>query len=425
MDRSVETAEHIVALPRKLEKACLTVIGMLSATILLKVAGIQYLEIIEILLFLYLLTRSARTAWRIEMSRFLLRLGWKYALFLAVAAIGVALSFTRPTYLTTARIYGLGYISISRATELVCGVTALITLAEVFRRDPRKCFFTMKVYFWTGTISGLVAIPQAILAADHRGAGFFNEGGPYGLYMISVLLVGMALRAFAIGPGRTVLTAALVFDLVALTSAASKAAFAAIAVLFIIQVAIAAGVKQRIVALGVMMLGVILVASFTNVVKGTATYLATSDSYVQLSQLRPTDYNLVVGRVAGLYFVPRMIAQHPWLGVGWGNYGLVRNAPEYRGDSVWVSVNDLPSLGLYGLAAEIGIPLTLFLIYLLFLPAAAVRRLTTWRIVANLALLQPIVHLFGAQLNLTYPWIVSAFALGIAGLQPPSRNRAV
>ena len=33
--------------------------------------------------------------------------------------------------------------------------------------------------------------------------------------------------------------------------------------------------------------------------------------------------------------------------------------------------------------------------------------------VLNLALLQPMVHLFGAQLNLTYPWVVTAMALGI------------
>ena len=35
------------------------------------------------------------------------------------------------------------------------------------------------------------------------------------------------------------------------------------------------------------------------------------------------------GRLGGAVLVPRMIADHPWTGIGLGNYPLMRNDPHY------------------------------------------------------------------------------------------------
>jgi hypothetical protein len=91
----------------------------------------------------------------------------------------------------------------------------------------------------------------------------------------------------------------------------------------------------------------------------------------------------------------------------------VRNAPEYRGAAVYTQDADDPGLGMYGLAAELGLPMLAFLIVLLLVPFLYLRRLQAPTWMANLALLQPLVHVFGAQLNLTYPWVTTAFALGL------------
>jgi O-antigen ligase len=108
-----------------------------------------------------------------------------------------------------------------------------------------------------------------------------------------------------------------------------------------------------------------------------------------------------------------MIRVHPLIGVGWGNYAIVRNDPEYRGGSAWADVYDAPGLGLLGTAAEVGVPLTLFLVAVFFYPYFYLRRMGAPLVVRNLALMQPVIHIFGGQLNLTHPWLLSAFALGL------------
>jgi hypothetical protein len=65
------------------------------------------------------------------------------------------------------------------------------------------------------------------------------------------------------------------------------------------------------------------------------------------------------------------------------------------------------------MTGELGIPLILYLASCLLLPFIYLRRIKSPLYLTNLALLQPLVHLFGGQLNLTYPWIVTAFALGL------------
>jgi hypothetical protein len=57
--------------------------------------------------------------------------------------------------------------------------------------------------------------------------------------------------------------------------------------------------------------------------------------------------------------------------------------------------------------------LTVFLLICLMVPFVYLHRLGAPLYIKNLALLQPIVHAFGGQLNLTYPWVATAFALAL------------
>jgi hypothetical protein len=165
----------------------------------------------------------------------------------------------------------------------------------------------------------------------------------------------------------------------------------------------------------VISVAVLLVATSQVVDLGKAfeVYKRGSQAYEWLSHRHENDPNFVYGRIAGAFIVPKMVAEHPLVGIGWGNYGLLRNAPEYRGAAAFAHLNDEPGLGIVGMTGELGIPLILYLASCLLLPFIYLRRIKSPLYLTNLALLQPLVHLFGGQLNLTYPWIVTAFALGL------------
>jgi hypothetical protein len=414
------TAAGTMDLPQRLERPVLALFGALASTILLKVAGVQYLEILEFLLMAYLVLRFAQASFQIQLSGVLVRISAHYAVLMLLMAAGALWALTRPIYIQTSGLYRPGVFSASRLLELILDVAAMIILADIFRRSPAKCLFTMRIFFWVGTLSAFYGILGNFTRVNpfgvaERAAGFFNEGGPFGLYLLSNIAVGWVLRSSEGRYLRIAITLAFLPNLVALVLSASKAAYLGIGLMLLLQALMASSLRQRIAVVCVFAIMVGLILSYTTVSHGVMAYTSSAQDYVLLSNLFPTNYNLVVGRVAGLFLVPRMIATHPWTGVGLANYGLVRNAYEYRGASVWVTVADTPGLGLAGMVAEIGIPTSLYLLYILFLPLAAVRRSTAWTPLISLVLVQPIVHLVGAQLNVTYPWMTTAFALGLAG----------
>jgi hypothetical protein len=138
---------------------------------------------------------------------------------------------------------------------------------------------------------------------------------------------------------------------------------------------------------------------------------ATSIQNVELNaDMVGNDPNIVLGRIAALYIVPRMIAAHPVTGIGIGNYPLVRNDPDYLGQLPAITdLEDQPGLGIPGIAAEFGIPATLWLLVLLFRPYWQGRKKASILVIS--ALFQPLAHAVGVQLTFFYPWFVSACAL--------------
>jgi hypothetical protein len=128
-----------------------------------------------------------------------------------------------------------------------------------------------------------------------------------------------------------------------------------------------------------------------------------------------------MGRIVGAIIVPRMIAAHPLAGIGIGNYSLMRNDPEYLQGLPTVTDWDLPGLGLAGSSAELGIPLTVFLLAMLFKPLRQARRAASPVAVMLAASFQPIATLAGVNLNFFYPWLITALALSAV---PTFANRS-
>ncbi len=418
--------------------AFLVLVATLASTIRLKVGPVQYLELIYFAqifaVFVLFVRRNYHTGW----LRPIVWIGGCY-LFFCVAAIALAFYALRFHFAYPRDISSLNQpvvIAFVRSTELLLSVFAMLWLADLFRKDLPALRFTLRLYFWTGVLSALFSFlgwllslvgigSFGVLLPEHRFFGFYNEGGPWGLYVLSLLLLGVVLHRLGWEPQRRLLFAMplLLFGFV---MSASKSAFVAAAVLLLFNSLFAGSQRSRITVVSILGIVLLIAAQTLNLSFVLQTLVRSADTYERISNLHSNDGNFVIGRIAGLFIVPRMVAAHPLSGVGWGNYGLLRNLPEYRGASAFTFENDQPALGLLGDAAEFGIPLDLFLLALLLLPFFYLRRLRSPVYLTNLALLQPLVHLFGGQLNLTYPWIATAFALGLAySAAVPSRTALI
>jgi hypothetical protein len=405
--------------------------SILASTILLKFGAIQWLELLYFaqiaLMGIAFIRNDLRAVW----FRPYLWLQVLYLLFM-IAAVALAVASFRFTFYipTNLAFFGYpGFITASRVLELFASTTVMLFLADLLRQEPAKLRLMMRLYFWTGVLSALysyVSYPIDLAGlgtygsylSNHRFRGFQNEGGPYGVYLFTVFFVGFALYELRWEPLLR-LRIGIALLPIAFYKSYSKASFMAVLALLAINVLFGRGVLRRVVLLAAIAVGSVVATRTLNLNPAKLLVAADSDSaaYERASHLHAGDGNYVYGRVAGLFIVPRMIAAHPLTGIGWGNYGVLRNDPQYRGASVWSDVADQPGLGILGYAAEFGIPLLSFLGVLLVLPYIYLRfrRCPTW--MTNLALMSPLVHLFGAQLNVTYPWILTAFtlALGYAG----------
>lgn len=399
--------------------------GALASTILLKIGPIQYLELIYFAELVVLLVIFSGNGYKVRWFRPYYQIAVWYLVFSFIALI-LAVCALRYDFYFPPALNILSYpiaITISRIIELLASVSIMLYLAKIFREDPNKVAFTMRVYFWTGVASAVFSIVRYPLSVagiadlgayegSHRMRGFYNEGGPYGLYLISLFLVGLALsekRWIKKGP----LWFAFVLLAIAFLGSRSKAAFCAVFAILLVNGLLTRSIARRAALIASMAIFLVAVYQVVDLGAALRLYQRGSQAYEWLSHQRAKDPNFVYGRVAGAFIVPKMVFEHPLIGVGWGNYGLVRNAPEYRGAAAFAELNDEPGLGIAGMTGELGLPLFFYLVICLVLPFLYLRKIKAPLYLTNLALLQPIVHLFGGQLNLTYPWIVTAFALGL------------
>ena len=409
--------------------------GILATTIVLKVSAVQWLELIYLthifVLILSFIRNDLRSTWYLPYL-------WLIALYVVfmVAALVLAVASLRFTFYIPPGLPIFGrpvYITISRVVELFASTFIMVWLADLFRQEPNKLRFTMRIYFWTGVVSALYSYFSFVAnrltdrgfygsyLVTERLRGFYNEGGPYGLYLFTVIFVGLALYSLR-WESLVRMRVGLALLPLAFYKSYSKAAFSAVLALMLVNGLFARGIGRRLMLLAGMTVIAIVGVRTVNLSEVLSVAESDSGTYERASHLHAGDGNYVLGRVAARFIVPRMISAHPLSGIGWGNYGVLRNDPQYRGASVWSDIADTPGLGVLGYAAEMGIPLLSFLIVLLFLPYLLLRRLRVATWLTNLALMSPLVHLFGAQLNVTYPWIVTAFALGLGyagyGAQP-------
>lgn len=319
-------------------------------------------------------------------------------------------------------------ISIVRLIQLLISVGAMIILATSFVKQLDRIRLFARIYIYSGLISACYAIISwAALHAGFdigiegaygnvlpRARGFFVEGGPFGVYLMSVIMV-VLFRTFVMHDSYR-LTAGIQISilLIAIFAAASKAAIFLSFFLLMHYMIMSKKFGLPSLILIILIIPFVMLGAHTRL----AGYVQDYSNFAELAIERSEDSNLVMGRVMAAHLVPRMIAEHPFGGIGFGNYSLQRNNPNYLQGLPTTSGWDLPGLGLAGYVAELGVPLVLFLIWLIWYPVKVIRFHKVSILVVLTASYQFFAHLVGVQITFVYPWLLTALALGYALNQP-------
>ena len=425
-----DSSPRAITAPHSLTaRSIVILLGISCGLMSLRVGSLQPEDFVLLGLLWLCITKSIYSGFTLDISQRVSSLFRAYSLFTLCLVVMGLLAIRLTSYpLDDASFLKQPILfPASKQLQLIAVICGFLWLTNSFAKHRSFLSLALNTYWWTGIATCLYGVACYFFLKLHpfdvpdifgaysledytRARGFFNEGGPLGLYAVSVLMVGL-LRSRVTGCRLGVICTSVLC--LALVLSGSKAGFLAATALILVSAFSAASAKARIfycifAIASLWGLGVLL--NFDSQVAGYVySYMNIEEEIAE----RGRDYNLVVGRVSALHIVPKMVATHPLTGIGFGNYPLMRNDPDYLdGLPAITEVEDLPGLGLLGVAAEIGVPATLWLIVLLFIPYWRNRRQDV--VVACAALFQPMAHIFGMQITFFLPWFVTACALGTA-----------
>ncbi|WP_084288377.1 O-antigen ligase family protein [Desulfovermiculus halophilus] len=242
---------------------------------------------------------------------------------------------------------------------------------------------------------------------NFRLKGFFNEGGPLGLFYSSIAYYALFHKKYLY----TILFVIIVI------LAKSKAGIIALILFYLIHMfRHIKNVNSTQFSKKILKLSLIAILIFTFSVIGT--YCVGKNYYKDYLNIkneitnRTEDRNLIMGRIAMAYIAPNIITDHPFLGVGLGNYSNVRNAPKYRKFIPKVDAWDLGGLGgIFKLLVECGI-IGVILFFVLCIKLFLFNKIPLTKAV-------PFISLFlfpfflGLQLYFFYPWLFLGLFLHI------------
>jgi hypothetical protein len=425
-----DSSQLAVTAPQSLTtRSIVILLGISCGLMSLRVGSLQPEDFVLLGLLWLCITKYVYSGFSVDVSQRVSSLFRAYSLFILCLAVMGVLAIRLTFYpLDDASFLKQPILfPASKLLQLAAVICGFLWLTNQFAKHKSFLSLALNTYWWTGIATCLYGVACYFFLKLHpfevpeifgaysledytRARGFFNEGGPLGLYAVSVLMVGL-LRSRVTGRRLGIICTSVLC--LAFVLSGSKAGFLAAAVLILVSAFQAASAKTRIfycifAVASLWGLGVWL--NFDSQLAGYVySYMNIEEEIAQ----RGRDYNLVVGRVSALHIVPKMVATHPLTGIGFGNYPLMRNDPNYLdGLPAITEVEDLPGLGLLGVAAEIGVPATVWLIVLLFIPYWRNRQHSV--VVACAALFQPVAHIFGMQVTFFIPWFVTACALGTA-----------
>ena len=240
--------------------------------------------------------------------------------------------------------------------------------------------------------------------------GFFNEGGPFGLFYAYLFIVydWVLMRR-----KRSDLIGKLLIVFI-IVLAASKAGYSLIIIFLAFKAYNLSNKSRYAIILKKVVLPIVFAGAFFLLYMVASVYIERSDYIKQvgidLKSSDATDPNSVMGRVSGMTIAPNIIQHNYAIGIGLGNYPLVRNNPLYRAYFPEVSVDNWDSAGLGGLVdlvmdgGFLFFSLFLFIFYKLYKQVKKTDK-GLYPLLASFIL----PFFFGVQLYFLYPW----FSLGL------------
>ena len=397
----------------------------LSVTTVLKIGEVQYLELFLFADLPVLLWAFARNRMQVHVFRPFFNIARSYLIFMVLAFVLALVALQQDFNVANETLLKKPLlVTISRIVELVLDVFYMLYIASCCREDEKLCKFGAKVYYWTAIAGGIYSFATLPLnyafdldlgtyGISHRLRGFNNEGGPYGVYLISVLILMYVIYHKGWLSRRQIWWGSALL-LACLLGSQSKAGFFVLAFVVLLYLVWSSSGWKRFSLIASTAILFVVASILLDLPGKIEIYQQASSEYQKISNLKSDDPNFVMGRVAGAVLAPRMIAAHPLAGIGWGNYPLVRDDPEYRqGSSFSMMFMDAPGLGLIDYITDLGLPLCLYLMWVLMKPAYELRRKRSDPRLVAMAAFHPIVVSLGTHLNLIYPWLIAAMALGI------------
>lgn len=253
----------------------------------------------------------------------------------------------------------------------------------------------------------VLPIQHSIVIYDnYRLRGLYNEGGPYGL-MLSFIFI---LTFFQENTTKRFLKQLFLFVIIGFFARSKAGVLFAVIWIGLYNFEILKN-KLRILFLP---LTVVFLTGFYFLFVNISEMYITELNRVKLSiKERPTDINLILGRVAGIYIVPNMVVENPVFGIGLGNYPLLRNNAEYRSffpkplkESIDIDAHGFG--GMVDILVEMGIVGLFFFMFIVFGLRKEVknRRKGTVFILGFV-----LIYCFGVQIYFLYPWVLLAIIL--------------
>ncbi len=322
------------------------------------------------------------------------------------------------------------FISVSRLIEMLACLVFCVFVINSLKLVKDPLMFIKNLLFVQIFCVGLFYIFVYLLYASHllhtttydnlivydtsegemvyRLSGFYVEGGPFGLFCAFLFTLCIAFyKKLQLNIWY------LIICLILVLLASSKAGYLmlALTVFVFVGLKIKHIFKSNIAKIGLFMVLGIATICVSGVIMDT--YIAGMDDVEQRTALfspGEVDPNFMLGRISATVIVPNMLKTQWLQGIGWGNYPLLRNNPQYRTfmPEVPVSMWDATGFGgMLDMIIEAGVILFLIYLFLYFRIARLINKHFEQSGYMILAYVGPL--LLGVAIYFSYTW----FLLGI------------
>lgn len=335
------------------------------------------------------------------------------------------------------------FISFSRLIEMIACLIFCLFIINALKLAKDPYTLLKKILFVQIFIFGIFYVLTYLLYASHilstisydnlivydaspgdrifRLRGFYVEGGPLGLFYAFLFSICVGFyKKLQLSPLYLALCLIVVF------LASSKAGYMLVVltgVVFLfskvtnyIKTYTAKVVFYVLIIIGFIGASVVTlemyITSFTNIEETTATFAPNE-----------IDPNFMLGRISASVILPSMLQDSYLKGIGWGNYPLLRNNPQYRKFMPEIPVSMWDATGFGGMIdtlVEAGIPLFALYLLIYFHAIKQIKKKISNSNYVVLAFIGPL--LLGVSIYFLYTWFLLGVIIFMLDLQPIKRE---